>query len=233
MINIHHLTNSRSQRVIWLLEELNLEYTIIFHDRNTKTRQAAESLYQVHTLGNAPVLIDKTVTLAETGAIFDYVLETYDKDNLVPSTDNLARVNYLYWKNFSEASLMPYLAMTKLFARIAQGTPFILRPIATTVIKKINAEYLHMNLAIEANLIEQHLSTHKWFAGDQFTAADILMGFMLDVLAGKFIMKTSHPNSCKLVDEIKKRPAYQRAKEKGKWSEIDFNLYWSHLKITS
>jgi len=233
MINIHHLTNSRSQRVIWLLEELGLEYTITFHERDKKTRQAGESLHNVHSLGKAPVLIDNAVTLAETGAIFDYLLETYDKDILIPPTKNPARVNYLYWKNFAEASLMPYLAMTKLFSRIEQAIPFIVRPIARLVIKKINAEYLHANLANETNLIEQHLGKHQWFAGDQFTAADILIGFMLDALANKFITGTSHPNSYAFVNEIKKRPAYQLAKEKGKWSEDEFTMYWSHLKINS
>ena len=233
MINIHHLTNSRSQRVIWLLEELGLEYIITFHERDKKTQKAAESLHNVHSLGKSPVLIDNAVTLAETGAIFDYLLETYDKDKLIPPNGNTARVNYLYWKNFAEASLMPYLAMTKLFSRVEQGTPFIFRPIARLVIKKINAEYLHANLANETNLIEQHLGEHQWFAGDQFTAVDILVGFTLDALAGKFITNISHPNSCKFVDEIKRRSAYQRAQAKGKWCEDEFNLYWSHLKITS
>ena len=233
MINIHHLTNSRSQRVIWLLEELGLEYTISFHERDKKTRQAGESLHNIHSLGKAPVLIDNAVTLAETGAIFDYLLENYDKDTLIPPTRNSARVNYLYWKNFAEASLMPYLAMTKLFSRIEQATPFIVRPIARLVIRKINAEYLHANLSTETNLIEQHLGKHQWFAGDQFTAVDILIGFMLDALAGKFIIKASHPNICGFVAEIKKRPAYKRANETGKWSEGEFNLYWSHLKINS
>ncbi|RYY73155.1 MAG: glutathione S-transferase [Gammaproteobacteria bacterium] len=233
MISIHHLTNSRSQRIIWLLEELDVEYTIIFHERDKKTRQAADSLHQVHSLGKAPVLIDETLSLAETGAIVDYLLETYGKDKLVIATGYPARTDYLYWKNFAEASLMPYLAMTKLFSRIEQGTPFIVRPIAKLVIKKINKEYLHANLVTEVNLIERHLSEHQWFAGDQFTAADILMGFMLDALCGKFITKTSHPNSCNFVEEIKARPAYQRAKEKGKWSEKEFNLYWNHLRIGS
>ena len=233
MINIHHLTNSRSQRVIWLLEELGLEYTITFHERDKKTRKAGESLHNVHSLGKAPVLVDNAVTLAETGAIFDYLLETYDKETLTPSIDSPARINYLYWKNFAESSLMPYLAMTKLFFRIEQATSFIVRPIAKLVIKKINAEYLHANLSTETNLIEQHLGKHQWFAGDKFTAVDILIGFMLDALAGNFITNASHPNISRFVAEIKTRPAYKRANETGKWSEGEFNLYWRHLKINS
>lgn len=238
MISIHHLTNSRSQRAIWLLEELNLEYEIIFHERNKKTRQASESLRKVNVLGKAPVLIDKGLELAETGAIVDYLVETYGEGKLAPSTNSSVRINYLYWKNFAEASLMPYLAMTKLFSRIEQGAPFIIKPLIRMIIKKVNTEYLHANLRTEVNLIEQHLSKNLWFAGDQFTAADILMGFMLDALASRFVTDNSHPSICKFVAEIKKRPAYQRANTKGKWSADEFNHYWghlngSHLKIAS
>ena len=231
MISIHHLSNSRSQRVIWLLEELGTEYQLVIHARDKKNRQAPNSLYQVHPLGKAPVLIDKTLTLAETGAIFDYLVETYGKSSLAPAAHSANRFQYLYWKNFAEASLMPYLALTQVFARITRSMPFFLTPIIGLIVKKVNTQYIHVNLMSEVNLIEQHLSINQWFSGEQFTAADILMGFMLDALASRFVTDSSHPHTCKFVIEMKKRPAYQRANHKGQWSADDFNLYWQHLKF--
>lgn len=230
MISIHHLTNSRSQRVIWLLEELGLKYTIIFHERCAKTRQAAQSLYHIHPLGKAPVLIDGEVNLAESGAIFDYLLDTYPKEPLAPIAGGAARIHYCYWKNFSEASLMPYLAMTQVFTKITQNTPLIFKPIVKLIFKKVNAKYLHKNLQAELHMIEQHLSTHPYFAGDKFTAADILMEFMLDALATRFFTQASHPSTTQYLLTLKQRPAYLTAVKNGNWSEDEFNQYWSHLK---
>lgn len=230
MISIHHLTNSRSQRVIWLLEELELKYNLIIHERCAKTRQAAESLYQVHPLGKAPVLIDGEINLAESGAIFDYLVATYGRETLAPSENSVEQINYYYWKNFSEASLMPYLAMSQVFTRITQGTPFFFKPLITLLFKKVNAKYLYKNIKLELNMIEKHLSRHQFFAGDKFTAADILMGFMLDALSNKIFTQTSHPHTNQYLLRIKQRPAYLRALKNGNWSEDEFNQYWLHLK---
>ena len=157
MISIHHLTNSRSQRVIWLLEELGLKYNLIIHERCAKTRQAAESLYQVHPLGKAPVLIDDEVNLAESGAIFDYLVATYGKETLSPAEKRVEQINYIYWKNFSEASLMPYLAISQVFTRITLGTPFIFRPVVRLIFKKVNTGFLHKNLKSELLMIDLYL----------------------------------------------------------------------------
>ncbi len=230
MISIHHLTNSRSQRVIWLLEELGLKYNLIIHERCAKTRQAAESLYQVHPLGKAPVLIDDEVNLAESGAIFDYLVATYGKETLSPAEKRVEQINYIYWKNFSEASLMPYLAMSQVFTRITLGTPFIFRPVVRLIFKKVNAGFLHKNLKSEMQMIEQHLSTHAFFAGNTFTGADILMEFMLSALSNRFFTQASHPHTSEYLLRIKQRPAYIEATKKGSWSEDEFNQYWRHLK---
>lgn len=232
MISIHHLTNSRSQRVIWLLEELELKYNLIIHERCAKTRQAAESLYQVHPLGKAPVLLDGEINLAESGAIFDYIATKYGKGILVPAENSVEQTNYYYWKNFSEASLMPYLAMSQVFSRITQGAPFFFKPIIKLIFKKVNADFLHKNLKSEIHMIEQHLSNHTFFAGDKFTGADILMEFMLDALSKRFFTQASHPHTSEYLLRIKQRPAYIKAIKKGSWSEDDFNRYWSHLKNT-
>ena len=230
MISIHHLTNSRSQRVIWLLEELGLKYNLIIHERCAKTRQAAESLYQVHPLGKAPVLIDGDINLAESGAIFDYLVATYGKEALAPAENSAEQINYYYWMNFSEASLMPYLAMSQVFTRITQGTPFFFKPLITLLFKKVNAKYLYKNLKIELNMIEKHLGTHECFTGDKFSAADILMEFMLSALSSRFFTQASHPHTSEYLLRIKQRPAYIEATKKGSWSEDEFNQYWLHLK---
>lgn len=230
MISIHHLTNSRSQRVIWLLEELGLKYNLIIHERCPKTRQAGESLYQVHALGKAPVLIDGEINLAESGAIFDYLVTSYGREALALTENSVEKINYYYWKNFSEASLMPYLAMAQVFTRITQGTPFFFRPIIKLIFKKVNKGFLHKNLKSEMQMIEQHLSTHSFFAGDKFTAADILMEFMLSALSSRFFTQASHPHTSGYLLRIKERPAYIKAIKKGSWSEYEFNQYWSHLK---
>ena len=230
MISIHHLANSRSQRVIWLLEELGIKYNLIIHERCAKTRQAAESLYQVHLLGKAPVLTDGEINIAESGAIFDYLIDTYGKETLAPGKKSIEQINYFYWKNFAEASLMPYLAMTQVFSRIIKGTPLLLKPFITLVFKKVNSEYLYKNIKLELNLIEKHLSTHHFFAGNKFTAADILMEFMLDALSNRLFTDTSHPNTNQYLLRIKRRPAYLRAVKNGNWSEDEFNQYWLHLK---
>ena len=231
MIQLHHLTNSRSQRIIWLLEELGLEYDLIIHERDPHTRQAANTLYQVHPLGKAPVLIANTIQLAESGAIVDYLLEVYGSTGLIPPAQSPEKIHYIYWKNFAEASLMPYLAMTQLFAKINQRAFFPANIVLRAITKKVNQHYLHKNLQLELNLIEQHLSQHTWFAGEQFSAADILMGFMLDALAGRFVSAQTHPHIDEFVERTKQRPAYQRAAKKGQWSPDEFDRYGAHLHI--
>lgn len=235
MITIHHLINSRSQRIIWLLEELGLQYKIVFHERDPHTRQASASLYKVHSLGKVPVIIDGDVELAESGAIVDYLIETYGTDTLVPEVaeqakQSISRCYYLYWKNFAEASLMPYLATTQVFARIEQYSPIIIKPIVKLIVNKVNHNYLHKNLEAEAHLIESHLSKNNWFAGNQFTAADILMTFMLDALFNRFLAKSSFPSIGRFIAAAKERPAYVNALKKGKWSGTEFDSYWNHLR---
>lgn len=229
MLYIHHLENSRSQRVIWLLEELNLEYEIINHKRLPGTRVAPASLHSVHPLAKAPVLRDKDVVLAESGAIFAYLLERYGNGLLEPVKGGAERVQYIYWIHFAEGSFMPYLAMKIVFARISQAVPFFVRPLITAVFKAVGAKYLNPNIHQEISAIEEHLNVHRWFAGDSFTAADIMMGFMLEAVAGRMAQEATHPNINRFVRAMQARPAYQQALRRGNWSAAEHQAYWQFL----
>jgi glutathione S-transferase len=229
VLYIHHLQNSRSQRVIWLLEELGLEYEIIVHKRVAGSRLAPESLRRIHPLAKAPVICDKEVVLAETGAVFQYLLETYGNGSLEPQRGTEDRLRYIYWNHFAEGSFMPYLAMKLVFARIVREAPFFTRPILGPVFKLVGANYLNPNIHLEINTIENHLQSHEWFAGSEFSAADVMMGFMLEAIAGRMAPASSHPNINRFVTRIRSRTAYQRAINRGDWSSADHDKYWECL----
>lgn len=229
MLSVHHLANSRSQRVVWLLEELGLEYDIVEHRREPGSRVAPGSLRKIHPLGKAPVLCDGDVTIAETGAIFEYVLERHGNGRLEPARGTPERIQYIYWQHFAEASLMPYLAMKLLFAGIENAVPFFVRPAIRLLTRAVNAGYMDRNLVAEIDFIEQHLATHEWFAGGGFTAADVLIGFMLEAVSGRFAPVAAYPNIASFVNRIRARPAYRRAMQRGGWSVADHEKYWGFL----
>ncbi len=228
MILLHHLKNSRSQRVIWLLEELELPYEIIQHERSGRAQPIA-SLVAVHPLGKAPVLCDGGVILAETGAILEYLNATYGKGLLELQLGTAEWVQHLYWKQFAEGSLMPYLAMKLVFEGIIRGSPFILRPIIKTLFKVVNTQYLNPNIQRELDFIEVTLGKNKWLAGDAFSLADVFMGFMLEAVAGRMAQVESYPYINKYVANLRLRPAYQRAAQRGNWSATEHAHYWSFL----
>lgn len=229
MLTLHHLPNSRSQRVIWLLEELNLDYTLVIHGRDLVLRSADESLKRVHPLGKAPVLCDGNTTIAETGAIFEYLLDNYNGGILVPPKGSPEAIFYTYWRYFSEGSLMPFLSMKLVFARIVSGTPFFIRPLMSKIFRIVNTRYLNPNIFSELDYIEQHLTQHRWFSGADFTAADILIGFLLEAVSGRIADIKKYPKITDFVVRIRLRPAYQNALKKGSWSQEDFNNYWAFL----
>lgn len=229
MIRVYHLINSRSQRIIWLLEELELEYEIIFCNRNPKTGTAEKSLEQIHPLGKAPILVDDTgggITLAETGAIVDYLIEQYGNGLLIPQSGTKEKVFYHYWKNFSEGSLMPNLALKQVFARITSMSPFLVRPILMLIEKAVNQRYINPTLHSELAYIEQHFKQYKWIASSEFSAADVLMTFLLEAICVSIAKKDQYPSIFKYLDQAHLRPSYQRAINRGQWSNSTFEQYW-------
>jgi glutathione S-transferase len=214
MIVVHHLNNSRSQRILWLLEELGVEYEIKRYQRDAQTMLAPPSLLAVHPLGKSPVVVDEGVTLAESGAIIDYLAERHGGGRLRPLVGTPERVRYNYWLHFAEGSAMPPLLLKLIFDRVEKG-PFIIRPIAKAISGKVKAAFILPNLKRQLDFMEGELGKSEWFAGPEFTAADIQMSFPLEAAAARAGLDASRPKLHAFLQRIHARPAYQRALEKG------------------
>ncbi|KYC40764.1 glutathione S-transferase [Scytonema hofmannii PCC 7110] len=216
MIIVHHLNNSRSQRVLWLLEELGLEYDIKYYQRDPKTLLAPASLRQVHPLGKSPVITDGTLTLAESGAILEYLIEHYGEGRLAPLPGTPERLRYTYWLHYAEGSAMPPLLLKLVFDRIEQQPlPFFVKPIARQIASRTKQTLIEPQLRQHLDYLEAELEKSLWFAGDEFTAADIQMSFPIEAAAARAGLDASRPKLMKFLDRIHARPAYQRALERG------------------
>ncbi len=216
MITVHHLDNSRSQRVLWLLEELGVDYQIKLYERDPKTMLAPASLRDVHPLGKSPVLVDDAGSVAESGAIIEYVLQRYDKaDLLAPPMGTPERRQFTYWLHYAEGSAMPPLLMSLVFSRLRQAPmPFFARPIARAIADKAMANFIGPQLKTHFDFIESELEKQPWFAGDQFSAADIQMSFPIEAAAARGVLGL-RPRSIAWLEIIRQRPAYLRAVERG------------------
>ncbi len=214
MITVHHLENSRSQRILWLLEELELDYDIKCYKRDPQTLLAPESLKTVHPLGKSPVITDDDVTVAESGAIIEYLIEVYGQGRFVP-TDPEHKRCYHYWLHYAEGSLMPLLVMKLVFSRIPENPdmPFFLRPVANTIMAKVQTQFLDPQLSTHLGFVETSLQGKDWFAGN-FSAADVQMSFPLEVARNR-VDFAAYPQIQALIKRYQDRPAYQRATAKG------------------
>ena len=216
MITVHHLNNSRSQRVLWLLEELGLPYEIKKYQRDAKTMLAPPELVQVHPLGKSPVITDGEITVAETGAIVEYLLERYGKGRLVPPTWSPELLRWRYWLHFAEGSAMPPLLLKLIFERIkVTPMPFFAKPIAKGICNKVLAAMVEPNLERQLDFMEAELGKSEWFAGAEFSAADIQMSFPLEAAAQRAGLDASRPKLMAFLKRIHARPAYKKALERG------------------
>ncbi len=215
MITVHHLNNSRSQRILWLLEELGLEYEIKFYTRDKKTLLAPKSLRKIHPLGKAPILTDGNLTLIESGAIIDYLAETYAGAEFRPAALTPDYIRYREWLHFAEGSAMPPLMLKLIFDRMETDAPFFIRPIAKAIAKSVKSSFILPNLNGMLDYCEQHLAKHEWFAGDRFSAADIQMSLPLEASAARGGLNKTRPKCMRYLERIHARPAYQTALEKG------------------
>jgi glutathione S-transferase len=216
MITVHHLNNSRSQRVLWLLEELGLPYEIEHYQRDPQTMLAPDSLLKVHPLGKSPVLTDGDVTLAESGAIIEYLVERYGNGRLIPQPGTPERRHYNYWLHFAEGSAMPPLLLKLIFDRIpTMPMPFFARPIARGISTKVLERMVLPNLKRQLDFMEAELTRSDWFAGSEFTAADIQMSFPIEAAAQRAGLDASRPKLMALLKRIHARPAYQKALARG------------------
>ena len=216
MITVHHLNNSRSQRVLWLLEELGLPYEITKYQRDPATMLAPPELQRVHPLGKSPVITDGDVTVAESGAIVDYLVERYGNGRLVPAAGTPQRLRWTYWLHFAEGSAMPPLLLKLIFERIkVSPMPFFAKPIARGIANKVMAAMVDPNLKRQLDFMEGELRQSEWFAGSEFSAADIQMSFPVEAAAQRAGLDASRPKLMAFLKRIHARPAYRRALERG------------------
>jgi len=216
MITVHHLNNSRSQRVLWLLEELGQPYEIKKYQRDPKTMLAPPELIKVHPLGKAPVITDDGTTVAESGAIVEYLLERYGNGGLVPPIGSPERLRWRYWLHFAEGSAMPPLLLKLIFTKIALAPmPFFVKPIARAISAKALATMVEPNLKRQLDFMEGELGKSEWFAGNEFSAADIQMSFPIEAAAQRAGLDASRPKLMGFLKRIHARPAYKKALERG------------------
>jgi glutathione S-transferase len=219
-ITLHHLENSRSQRVLWLLEELGLPYELKLYKRDRKTSLAPPELTQVHPLGKSPVITENGNTVAESGAIIEYLLDAHavrhGKSYLRPAPSTPERLRFTYWLHFAEGSAMPYLLMKLVFDKVQQApAPFFVKPVVKNLVGRVNAAFLMPNIKRQMAFIESELAQRTWFAGDEFTAADIQMSYPVEAAAARIGLASSHPNIKAWLAGIHARPAYIKALEVG------------------
>jgi glutathione S-transferase len=217
MITLHHLNDSRSQRILWLLEELGLEYEIVAHQRNPKTQLAPRALRELHPLGKAPLIEDDGLIWAESGAIVEYLIETYGAGRMKPAAGDPAMRDYRYWVHYAEGSAMPPLVLSVIFNEMVAQSPLIARPVMKSISKVFRSRYLDREIHRHATFWNDHLSEHTWFAGDEPTGADVQMSFPLEmfIMRGGAAAAAKYPHVKRFVDALQDRPAYKRAQERG------------------
>lgn len=216
MITLHHLNNSRSQRILWLLEELGIPYEIKRYQRDPKTMLAPPALKAVHPLGKSPVITDGDRVIAESGVIIDYLVQTYGEGRLLPPAGSEDRLRYQYWLQYAEGSAMPPLLLKLVFNKI-QSTKmlFFAKPIVNAVVNKTNAQFIDPQIKLHLDYMEGELAQRAWFAGNEISAADIQMSFPLEAAASRGGLDRRYPKLTAFLNTIHARPAYQRALDKG------------------
>jgi len=212
MITVHHLNNSRSQRVLWLLEELGIPYEIKFYQRDAQTMLAPASLLAVHPLGKSPVITDGDKTIAETGAIVSYLIETYGGGNLIPAAGTSDRLRYTYWMHYAEGSAMPYLVMKLVFQEMPKAAPAFIRPLVKLISQKVQQGFIDPNVKTNIAFWTQELAKSPYFAGSALTGADIMMSFPIETAQAR---ATLSPAVTQYIEKIHARPAYQAALKRG------------------
>jgi glutathione S-transferase len=216
MIVVHHLNNSRSQRVLWLLEELGVPHEVTRYERDAKTMLAPPSLLAIHPLGKSPVVVDNGVTVAESGAIVEYLIDRYGGGRLIPPAGTPERLRYTYWLHYAEGSAMPPLLLKLVFDRVANApAPWPISAIARRIAGTVQNAFIAPQLKRHLDYMEAELTAHPWFAGEEFTAADIQMSFPLEAAASRAGLNAGRPHLFGFLERIHARDAYKRALARG------------------
>jgi glutathione S-transferase len=222
MLTVHHLETSRSQRVLWLLEELGVPYKLKMYRRDKATRLAPPELKKVHPLGKSPVITDDGEVIAESGAIIEYLVEKYghlgrgELAHLQPAPGTQQARQCRFWMHYAEGSLMNWLVMKLVFVTLPkQPMPFLVRPVVRALCGKVQAKLIDPNLETAAEFIEDHLGRHRWFLGDELSMADFQMSFPIEALLSRSADAGDYPHIAAYRERMRARPAYQRAENKG------------------
>ena len=216
MLTVHHLENSRSQRVLWLLEELGIDYEIQRYERDKTTGLAPPELFAVHALGKSPVITDDGVTVAESGLIVEYLIEKYGNGRLMPEIATPEHLQFRYWIHYAEGTFMPLMIISLILTRIETAPmPFFLRPVTKKIAEKASAAYSGPNTKLNLDYLETTLKNSTWFCGAEMSGADIMMSFPVETAATRTNLTINYPALEEFRQRIRKRPAYERALEKG------------------
>ena len=216
MITVHHLNNSRSQRILWLLEELGVPYEIRRYQRDPKTMLAPPELRLIHPLGKSPVITDGELTLAESGAVIEYLADRYGAGVLIPAHGTPQRLRCNYWLHYAEGSAMPPLLLKLVINRVRTApAPFFVKPVARGIADKVDRSFTDPQLKLHLDYLEGELGKSAWFAGDAFSAADIQLSFPLEAFAARGGLDAGYPRLSAFLQRIHARPAYQRALQNG------------------
>ncbi len=221
MLTVHHLENSRSQRILWLLEELGVEYDLKRYGRDKQTGLAPPELLDVHPLGKAPVITDGSITIAESGAIIEYLVHAYDDGQLCPEHGTPDWRTYTYWLHYAEGTFMPLMIVSLILGRIDSAPmPFFIKPIARGITAKVRAAYLDATVKRNLAFMENALSESEWFCGSRFTAADVQMSFALEAAEVRTSLTADYPQLAAFLRTIRARPAYKAALDRGGHYEL-------------
>jgi len=216
LIKVHHLENSRSQRILWLLEELGIDYEIKRYRRDAKSGLAPKALKKVHPLGKSPVVTDGDMTLAESAVIVEYLARRYGKGEWALMPDDSGYWSLIYWLHYAEGSLMPPLLLRLVFERVRTAPmPFFVRPIARGIADKVDKAFINDQIRAHFGHVNQHLAEHEWFAGESISIADIQMSFPLEAAVSRRTIGEDYPHVIAYVQRFQARPAYLRALEAG------------------
>ena len=217
MITVHHLNNSRSQRILWLLEELELPYQVKRYERDPESMLAPPELKNVHPLGRSPVIEEDGRVVAESGAIIEYLLDYHGNGRLRPEKCTPERLRFTFWLHYAEGSAMPPLFLRLVFAMLSKApVPFFVKPVVKGIVAKVNQQLLGPELKLHLDFMEGELVKNKWFGGEEFTAADIQMSFPVEAAFWRGgATAHAYPKLSSFLDRLRARPAFQRALDSG------------------